>query len=104
MRYPPHVALINGLVRGPSLAAAMEAAGDLVKRILRHSPRPGAFQVLGPAPAPLVRLKGEHRAQFFLKGLPRWRPEMRSAVLAALRERPELRRRVVIDIDPLSVL
>ena len=43
MRYPPTVALINGLVRGPSLGAAMEAAGDLVERITRLSPRPGCL-------------------------------------------------------------
>ena len=29
MRYPPIVALINGVVRGPVLAAALEAAADL---------------------------------------------------------------------------
>ena len=36
----------------------------------------------GPAPAPLSRLKGEHRAQFFLKGTQR--AAMREALLAAL--------------------
>ena len=60
--------------------------------------------VLGPATAPLARLKGEHRAQFFVKGKPGNRVVMRDAVMAALRERPELRRRVAIDVDPLTVL
>jgi primosomal protein N' (replication factor Y) len=104
MRYPPAVALVNGLVRGATYSAAMDAAGDLVERIVRHSPRPGAFTVLGPAPAPLARLKGEHRAQFFVKGVPRSRTAMREAVQAAVRERPALRRRLVIDVDPLSIL
>ena len=31
----------------------------------------GGFVILGPAPAPLTRLRGEHRAQFFLKGTSR---------------------------------
>ena len=104
MRYPPAVALINGLVRGPSAAAAMDAARDLVARTVRLSARPGAFDVLGPATAPLARLRGEHRAQFFLKGRPSVRVIMREAVMAALRERPDLLRRVAIDVDPLTVL
>jgi primosomal protein N' (replication factor Y) len=60
--------------------------------------------VLGPAPAPLARLRGEHRAQFFVKGPPAARADMRAAVLAALRERPDLRRKTVVDVDPLSIL
>jgi primosomal protein N' (replication factor Y) len=104
MRYPPAMALINGLVRGPSAASAMEAARDLVARTVRLSARPGAFEVLGPATAPLARLRGEHRAQFFLKGRPSVRVVMREAVMAALRERPDLLRRVAIDVDPLTVL
>ncbi len=104
MRYPPMVALINGLVRGPSFDSAMEAAGDLVERIVRHAPRPGAFTVLGPAVAPLARIKGEHRAQFFVKGAPAARIAMRDAVLAAIAERPDLRRRTTIDVDPMTIL
>jgi primosomal protein N' (replication factor Y) len=60
--------------------------------------------VLGPAPAPLARLRGEHRAQFFVKGPPASRAVMRSAVVAALRDRPDLRRKVSIDVDPISIL
>jgi primosomal protein N' (replication factor Y) len=58
--------------------------------------------VLGPAPAPLSRLKGEHRAQFFMKGPQRG--VMRKALLAALETRPEIKRRTTIDVDPMSVL
>ncbi|MDO8835270.1 MAG: primosomal protein N' [Vicinamibacterales bacterium] len=104
MRYPPTIALVNGLVRGPSMASAMEAAGDLVARTVRLSARPGAFDVLGPATAPLARLRGEHRAQFFLKGRPSARIVMREALKAAIKERPDLIRRVAIDVDPLTVL
>jgi primosomal protein N' (replication factor Y) len=61
-----------------------------------------AYKVLGPAPAPLSRLKGEHRAQFFVKGTQR--SAMRKALLAALEARPEIRRRTTVDVDPMSVL
>jgi primosomal protein N' (replication factor Y) len=104
MRYPPVVALINAIVRGPSYAAARSDAADLADRV-RGAATPGAaFKVLGPAPAPLARLKGEHRAQFFVKGTPGMRRAMRDAVIGALDARPDLRRKTTIDVDPLSVL
>ncbi|HXH07316.1 MAG TPA: hypothetical protein VNI83_12105, partial [Vicinamibacterales bacterium] len=96
---PPAVAMINVVVRGPTLGAAMDAAADLAAAVRR---RAREFRVLGPAPAPLVRLRGEHRAQFFLKGT--HRAAMRSALRAALEERPAAARRATIDVDPLSVL
>jgi primosomal protein N' (replication factor Y) len=58
--------------------------------------------VLGPAPAPLGRLKGEHRAQLFIKSTQR--TAMRKALVGVLAERPELKRRTVVDVDPMSVL
>jgi primosomal protein N' (replication factor Y) len=103
MRYPPVVALINGVVRGPSQAAAMAAAGEIVEGVRNRSSE-RTFAVLGPAPAPLARLKGEHRAQFFVKGPAASRAAMREAVLAALRERPDLARKVTIDVDPVTIL
>ncbi|MGE5361536.1 MAG: primosomal protein N', partial [Bacteroidales bacterium] len=100
MRYPPHLSLVNAIVRGPSFQAAMDDAGDLARRV--RDVAAGKFRVLGPAPAALVRLRGEHRAQFFIKG--NHRTAMRQALQAAIAARPDLRRRVTIDVDPLSVL
>ncbi len=99
MRYPPAVALINVVIRARTQAGAMEDARDLVSALRAGS---DSHSVLGPAPAPLSRLKGEHRAQLFIKGT--HRAAMRTALQEALASRPELRRRVVIDVDPMSVL
>ena len=60
------------------------------------------WTVLGPAPAPLGRLKGEHRAQLFIKGTQR--NAMRKALLTVLEGAPELKRRTIVDVDPMSVL
>src|SRR5687767_14370544 len=100
MRYPPLVAMVNSVVRGRSFAEAMQTAAELVRRLETRAS--GSFSILGPAPAPLARLRGEHRVQFFLKGTRR--AEMRDALRAALAEMPEIRRRVTVDVDPLSVL
>jgi primosomal protein N' (replication factor Y) len=100
MRYPPLVAMVNVVVRGRTWDEAMDAAGELSLRARKASQ--GGFLLLGPAPAPLTRLRGEHRAQFFLKGT--HRAAMRTALKQALASMPELARRVSVDVDPLSVL
>jgi primosomal protein N' (replication factor Y) len=101
MRYPPLVGLINVVVRGRTFDEAFSAATDLAAR-LQAATSADALVVLGPAPAPLLRLKGEHRVQFFVKGSRRG--EMRRAVASALAQMPELRRRVTVDVDPLNLL
>ncbi len=98
MQYPPLFALINVIVRGKTEDAAMTAAHMLARGM---QPADG-FLVLGPAPAPLGRLRGEYRVQLFLKGPTR--TKMRDALRRALDGLPELRRRVSIDVDPMTVL
>ena len=100
MRYPPAVALINVIVKARTRQGAMDDAGEIASAL--RLPGAGAYRVLGPAPAPLGRLKGEHRAQLFIKGT--HRTSMRKAVETALESRPDLKRRTIVDVDPMSVL
>jgi primosomal protein N' (replication factor Y) len=100
MRYPPLVAVINTVVRARTFSGAMDDAA-YVGQHLRRAATEGAITVLGPAPAPLGRLRGEYRAQLLIKGTNRRR--LREAVLAAIAGRPELARRTVVDVDPLTV-
>jgi primosomal protein N' (replication factor Y) (superfamily II helicase) len=110
MNYPPAVALINAIVRGRTPQGAMREASEIVQALRaneqahRNAVREGGppYRVLGPAPAALSRLRGEHRVQFFIKGS--HRAAMRQALLAALAARPEIRRRTIVDVDPMSVL
>jgi primosomal protein N' (replication factor Y) len=98
MHYPPAVSMINVVVKARSLEAAMTDAHDLATRVRSHA----AARVLGPAPAALSKIKDEFRAQFFVKGSRR--TAMRHAVQEALDARPELRRRTIVDVDPVSVI
>jgi primosomal protein N' (replication factor Y) len=102
LRYPPVVSLVNVVVRGPSLRGALDDATDLVERLRAASRGRGDVRVLGPAPAPLGRLKGEHRCQLFVKGPSRG--DMREALRLALAARADLARRISVDVDPLTVL
>jgi primosomal protein N' (replication factor Y) len=99
LHYPPATALINVLVKGRSLEAAMADALNLATRVRQHQPH---GKVLGPAPAALSKIKDEYRAQFFLKGTRR--TAMREAVQRALEERPDLKRKTIVDVDPFSVI
>jgi primosomal protein N' (replication factor Y) len=94
--YPPTVALINVVVKGRNLETALSNAQALVE-VARRTP--GA-KVLGPAPAPIAKVKGEYRAQFFLKG--GRRHALRAALTSALEARPDLKRRTIVDVDPMS--
>jgi primosomal protein N' (replication factor Y) len=101
MRYPPFVSLVNTVVRARAFSQAMDDAADLVQRV-RDADARGDFRVLGPAPPPLGKLRGEYRAQVLVKGTNR--KGIRLALQAALAGRPDVQRRAVVDIDPLSVL
>ena len=67
MRYPPLTAMVNIVVKGSDARAALADAATLAQH-LRSNASAGRFDVLGPAPAPVSKLRGEYRAQIFLKG------------------------------------
>jgi primosomal protein N' (replication factor Y) len=100
MRYPPQVSLINTVVRARTYTAAMDDAAAIVQQLRQIDQK--EFRVLGPAPAPLGRLRGEYRVQFLLKSTNRKR--MREALLNVLAKRPDVARRTTVDVDPVSVL
>jgi primosomal protein N' (replication factor Y) len=101
MGYPPVTALVNLIVRAADgEKGALEA--DALARALRAS-APGGFRVLGPAHAPLARLRNEHRFQLLLKGN---RRAMREAVRTALVARYGEQRwpGIAVDVDPITVM
>jgi primosomal protein N' (replication factor Y) len=102
MRYPPLVSLINTVVRGRTFTKAMDDAMGVAERLREDDAERRDLRVLGPAPAPLGKLRGEYRTQLLIKGTNRKR--MREALIAAIGAAPELQRRVSVDVDPVSVL
>jgi primosomal protein N' (replication factor Y) len=101
MGYPPHTALVNLVFRAADAARAAAEAEAVAARLRQWAPR--RYRLLGPAPAPLARLRGEHRVQLLLKG---GRAQLREAVRRALVERyGEVRwPGVSVDVDPVSVM
>jgi primosomal protein N' (replication factor Y) len=90
---------VNVVVRARSLDAAMTDAADLAARVRAHAT---GVRVLGPAPAALSKVKDEFRVQILVKST--HRRAMRAAVQRALDDRPDLKRRTIVDVDPMTVL
>ena len=104
MHYPPFSALINVLVRDKDYERAMKTAAQLGTE-LREAGRDSAVRVLGPAPAPLARLKGEHRFQILIKA--RRRKSAREALDRAMERCIALGhnpRSISIEVDPVSLM
>ena len=102
--YPPFVALALILVRHKDPATAFRIAQQL-RTALNNANRDHACRILGPAPAPLARLRGEHRIQLLLKS--RSRKQMRAVIDEAMKSFEDAggdTRAVTLEIDPVSMM
>jgi len=103
LHYPPFTALANLVVRERRLDAAVRAARQVQEFF--QTRRAAEVKVLGPAPAPLARLKKEYRFQFLLKSPDRAALQAAlRAVLAYAREKEIPAGSVLVDVDPISLL
>jgi primosomal protein N' (replication factor Y) len=69
--YPPFAELVRALVSGESEEETLAGAHSLARALSAAGltpPSPDALEVLGPAPAPLARLRGRHRIHLLVKG------------------------------------
>jgi primosomal protein N' (replication factor Y) len=112
--YPPFCSLINLVITAAEEAHARGAAAGLGE-ILRPRIRPGEGELLGPAPAPLPRLKGKYRYHLTVKtpSLERvaWGIEESLQAYEAFRVAYCRRERVPredlslsVDVDPVTLL
>jgi primosomal protein N' (replication factor Y) (superfamily II helicase) len=104
LNYPPFVALASLLVHGEDFTRAQATAAEL-KRALEEANTDRSCRILGPAPAPLARLRGEHRIQLLVKS--RSRPRLREVIdiaTASAQERGADLRSVNLEIDPVNLM
>ncbi|HWC17618.1 MAG TPA: primosomal protein N' [Terriglobales bacterium] len=103
MHYPPFTSVANVLLRSDKLDHAMRYAG-IVQRWVDHT-RLESIRVMGPAAAPLSRLKGDYRYHFILKSASREKlnSTLRALLAHAVREDVP-RTSVIVDVDPQSLM
>ncbi|MBV8051795.1 MAG: primosomal protein N' [Acidobacteriaceae bacterium] len=103
MRYPPYSTLANVLVRSDDLEKALKWSGILGKWFEKTTHE--GIRVLGPAAAPIVRLKRDYRYHFVLKSASR---EKLNSVLrqmltyAAQQKIP--RTHIIVDVDAIWLM
>jgi len=103
MHYPPYSALANVLVRSDKLDDALQWSGILGKWF--DSTRHEGVRVLGPATAPIMRLKRDYRYHFVLKSPSRKNLNTTlRAMLAYASEKKIPRTQVIVDVDALWLM
>jgi primosomal protein N' (replication factor Y) (superfamily II helicase) len=103
MHYPPYSALANVLVRSDKLDEALRWSGILGKWF--EKTRHEGIRVLGPAAAPIVRLKRDYRYHFVLKSASREKlnATLRSMLVYAVQEKIP-RTQVIVDVDAVWLM
>ena len=102
MHYPPFSAMANILVRSEQQEQALRWSTELGYHL---NPAPEKIKIMGPAEAPVTRLKSEYRYQFLIKAA------SRTALNDLLRRAQTFARdnkwnatALVIDVDPFTLL
>jgi primosomal protein N' (replication factor Y) (superfamily II helicase) len=103
MQYPPFTALANVIVRDQNLDKAIRWSRQLSEYFSPHDGK--GVRILGPATAPLARLKKDHRFQFLLKSPKRSTlTKLLSGSMAYCESKEIPQLAVLVDVDPLSLL
>ncbi len=102
MRYPPFSALANLLVRSSRQEEALKLSGALGRFL---TPPPEHLKILGPAEAPVPKLKKEYRYQLLIKAASRRAlAQTLERVRRFAQEQNWPATALVIDVDPVSLL
>jgi primosomal protein N' (replication factor Y) len=101
MRYPPFAALANVVLRHEKQEEALRMSGEVANLL---EPPPANMRILGPAEAPVARLRNEFRYQLLLKTSSR---KLLAEVLLRIRQHALAHKwgatALVIDVDPLTL-
>jgi primosomal protein N' (replication factor Y) len=104
LSYPPFAEMARLVVRGPVGQVACQFAGCLAQRLTAVlAEQQAQARVLGPAPAPVSKLRGLYRFQIQIQG-----PDgekLRAAIrLATADLKPPEHVQWIVDVDPLDML
>jgi primosomal protein N' (replication factor Y) (superfamily II helicase) len=102
--YPPFASMIRIVIRGRNGKAAQALAEELSRRIQHETEHPNAqVRILGPAPAPMARLRGSYRYQIQLQSAD---GDLLRNLVRAATYNLKLRDDVawIADVDPLDMM
>jgi primosomal protein N' (replication factor Y) (superfamily II helicase) len=103
MHYPPYGVIANVLIRSDKLDEALQWSGTIGKWF--EQTRHEGVRVLGPATAPIVRLKRDYRYHFILKSPSRGKlNDTLRAMLAYATQQKIPRTQVIVDVDAIWLM
>jgi primosomal protein N' (replication factor Y) len=103
MHYPPYSSLANVMVRNTKLDDTLKWAGMLGRWF--EKTRHEGVRVLGPAAAPIERLKQDYRYQFILKSASRQKLNAVLRDMLGQAEKEKIpRTNVIVDVDALWLM
>jgi len=103
MHYPPYSAIANVLVRSGKLDEALRWSGVLGQWF--EKTRHEGVRVLGPAAAPILRLKKDYRYHFVLKSPSREKLNaLLRAMVAHATQHKIPRTQVIVDVDAVWLM
>jgi primosomal protein N' (replication factor Y) len=103
MHYPPYSAIANVLIRSEKFDDALTWSGELGRWF--EKTRHEGIRVLGPAAAPITRLKRDYRYHFILKSPSREKMNtLLRAMLAETAARKIPRTQVIVDVDAVWLM
>ncbi len=102
LRYPPFAACANLIVRAEKQEEALRLASEIGFLL---TPAPPGIRVMGPAEAPVLRVKNEFRYQVFLKAARRTVLRETLKTIRAHAEKENWKSTsLVIDVDPIHLM
>ena len=103
MHYPPYSSLANVVVRSDALEDVLRWSG-MLGRWLEKTPHENV-RVLGPAAAPIPRLKRDYRYHFILKSASRAKLNALLRAMVAEAESARIpRTNLIVDVDAMSLM
>jgi primosomal protein N' (replication factor Y) len=103
LQYPPFGAMVRVVVRGPTEEIAREASDHVAQLLREHARDESTVRVMGPAPAPIPKLRGSFRFQIQLQA-PTGEPLRRIAQAATTRLKLPKDVICTVDVDPWEML
>jgi primosomal protein N' (replication factor Y) len=102
MHYPPFSAMANVIVRSGKQEDALRMSAELERHLM---PAPEQMKIMGPAEAPVPKLKAEYRYQFLVKSASRKAlNELLKRAQTFARTQKWNATALVIDVDPLTLM
>jgi len=100
--YPPFCYLANIVVSAPADELAQQYCESLAE-IVRQAVGEKPVEILGPAPAPLAKLKDRYRHHFLLRATePGWLQKLLGNLQEELAGKGKIQ--VIVDVDPVSLM